>query len=76
MNKKIINLNAERRKRKPRSIEEMVDSAFRQYTNPDLLAKAGPEPDYLASGRTNAQGWFIRDDEDDLLADQERDDEK
>ena len=69
---KVINLSKERRKRKPKSIDEMVDSAIRQYYNPEFLASIGEEPIGLASGKTNADGGFIRDDEDDLLADEER----
>lgn len=76
MNKNVISLTKERKKRKPRSLEEMVDSAFRQYNNPDFLKQVGEEPELLASGRTNAQGGFVRDDENDLLADEERCDDE
>lgn len=76
MSKNVTSLSKERRKRKPRSLEEMVASAFRHYNNPDFLAKVGKEPDLLASGCTNAQGGFIRDDEDDRLADSERDEDE
>jgi hypothetical protein len=72
MDTKVINLSKERRKRKPKSIDEIVESAIRQYCNPEFLAAIGEEPIGLASGKTNAQGGFIRGDEDDLLADQER----
>ncbi len=74
MNKNVISLSKERKKRKPRSLEDMVDSAFRHYNSPDFLKNVGEEPELLASGRTSAQGGFIRDDENDSLADEERED--
>lgn len=76
MNNKIVDLGKERRKRKPRTIDEMVNSAFQQYYSPEFLASIGEEPIGLASGKTNAQGGFVRQDEDDLLADSERDNDE
>lgn len=76
MNTKIINLSKERRKRKPKSIDEMVDSAIRQYCSPEFLASIGEEPIGLASGKTSADGSFVRDDEGDLLADEARDEDE
>lgn len=76
MANKIISLSKERNKRKPQTYDEMARNAFKLFNDPALLANLGDEPALLASGKTNAQGGFIRDDEDDAFADEERDDEK
>lgn len=64
MKQKVSDL-VQTRKKKPRSLEEIVDHAFRQ------LSTVGEEPAVLASGRANPQGG-MSDDENDSLQDQER----
>jgi hypothetical protein len=70
---KIISLSEQRRKRKPLSLDDAAKNAYQKFCNPEFLATIGEEPIGLASGQTNAEGGFIRDDEDDLLADADRD---
>lgn len=72
MGKKVIDLGDEPRKQKPMPLEEVAKIAFREYLNPAFLATVGKEPAGLASGQTNAQGGFVRADDDDLLADEDR----
>lgn len=72
MNKKIVSLSKERRKRKPQTYDEIAKVAFNMFNDPALLEKVGEEPHCINSGRPNPQGGFIRDDENDALADAER----
>lgn len=72
MKKKPIDFNAERRARKPLALEDAARLIFRKSFDPAYSATIGEEPQGLASGKTNAAGGFVRDDEDDLLADSER----
>lgn len=73
--KKVIDLNAERRARKPLSLEDAARLIFRKSFDPAYSATLGEEPQGLASGKTNPAGGFVRDDEDDLLADSARTDD-
>ena len=66
---KLIDLNKERRKRKPRSPEEVAQAAYRRFCAPEVIAALPDEPSGIASGKTALDGSFIRDDEDDRLAD-------
>lgn len=75
MKKKIINLSEERQKRKPLSLEEAAKIIFRKNFDPDFVATLGEEPVGLASGKTNAHGGFVRDDQEDFLADEDREDD-
>lgn len=75
MKKNIIHLGDERRKRKPRSLEDAAKIAYRKFCDPEFLATLPEEPIGLASGKTAPDGGFVRNDEDDLLADADRDEE-
>lgn len=73
MTNKIIELSAERKKRRPQTYEEMAQEARKLVFDPTLPWHDADEPVDITLGRTNAQGGFIRDDDDDKLADTERD---
>ncbi|WP_338847384.1 hypothetical protein V8J88_01535 [Massilia sp. W12] len=67
---KILDFGAERKKRKPRSTEEAAQAAYRRFCLPEFIASLPDEPPAIASGKAAADGGFIREDEDDISADQ------
>ncbi len=65
MSKKIINLNAQRRSKRPRSLDEVAEIAVRRYFDPALLA-ATEEPMNFASGKPMPNGSFVPDGPDEI----------
>lgn len=66
---KLIRLNKERKKRKPRALDAVAQAAYRRFCAPEFIATLPPEPVGIASGKTATDGSFVRDDEEDRLAD-------
>lgn len=65
MTKKITNLNEQRRKIKPRSLEEVAKSAARRYLDSELVGSV-EEPKGVASGKATKSGEFVHDDENEI----------
>ena len=75
VSKKVESLNEQRKKKKPRTLEEAAKAAVRRYCDPNLL-NSSDEPEGLASGKTNKSGGFTPDDETEETENKEKDNDK